>query len=455
MKVKLLTRVFGTATVLGAMALCMALSATADVPATVDAYAGIAYAAGVHAIYYNGSVTSDLPNGAADNRYPMTSVFQDASPASTARASTEDGGAGLATLYALGKIPYQFPYASAQYPPIPSAPADSVCNSSGGGGIATQTQNAAQQQPNKQNNQQCQSGTAEAKAHELNADATGTYSGSFNTAAPTIQNATAESHTIVNPDGSEVVKTHSHVSDASFAGLLDVKNTDVVTTVTSADNVGKATDTVAPGTVTFAPPGQQPQPVQVTDKGVTLGPVSVPTSGLGTGSSVSSVTFKVFTVEPETSHSGARATIIATGTHVVVSQTCIAGNCGTVYPNRVEYIFGEGEADGFAIPAQPPAAATTDLSLFPGGNSLGYVGQPASTTTTYVPPAAVASVPSAIVTPPKRTTPRRASIPRVNLASFNRPNLALLFFAWEALLLATAGTIVWQRRAHAAAAGLG
>ena len=425
----IVTRVLGCTTIAATLGLALAASVQADVPSTVDVYTGVATSAGVHAVYYTATLSS-LSTGALDNRYPLANIYQDIAPSSNARASTEDGGPFAATLYAIGKSPQQFPYAVAQYPQTPQAPADSTCDPS-----------------QKDVAQQCNGGTASAHARELTAYADGVYSGNPGSAgAPSFDNATAHTDSIVNPNGSLVVTTHSHVGTASFAGgALMVKNTDVVTKVVSANGVGTPTATVAPGTVTF-----QGQPVQVTDQGVTVQDKNVPVGGVATGNGVSAFTFKIFTVSPEVSKQGAHASIFATGLHIVVTQDSVAGN-QAVPPNGIEYILGEGMSDGFAIPAAPPAAVTSDLSAFPGGNDVGYVGQPSAdlgTTTTTYPAGGTVNTPSNLVTrtAPLRKAPAKLLRPSVALASISRPNLAVMFFAWEVLIMATAASLVWRRR---------
>ncbi|MFN2464283.1 MAG: hypothetical protein ABR573_10330 [Candidatus Dormibacteria bacterium] len=423
------TRALGYVTVAYTMGLVFAASARAEVPATVDVYAGIAHAAGVHAVYYTATL-SDLSTGAVDNRYPLTNTYQDVAPSSNARASTEDGGPLLNTLYALGKSSKEFPYAVAQFPATPQAPADSKCD------------------PNQPDaGHQCPNGTASAHAREVTATADGVYSGNPGTAgSPSFDNATAHNDSIVNADGSLVVSSHSHVGTASFGGgALVVKNTDVVTKVVSAAGIGRATAVVAPGDVTYLG-----QPVRVTDQGVTVGGQTVPVGGLSTGNGVSALSFKVFTVAPESSHDGPRASILATGLHVVVTQQAIAGS-NAVPPNSVEYILGEGQADGFAIPAGPQIAATADLSGFPAGNNLGTVGQTdesPTTATTTLSSLATVTTPSDLATraAPNAGTKGKRFKPLLAVAAIARPNLALMFFAWEVLIMVTAASLVWRRR---------
>jgi hypothetical protein len=429
-----LTRGLASASILSLFGLAFAAVAQAEVPSTVDVYTGIAHAAGVHALYYTATLSSFAGSGAIDNRYPLTNIYQDIAPSANARASTEDGGPFAATLYAIGKSPKQFPYAVAQYPATPQAPSDDKCDPS---------------QPNVDH--QCPAGSATVHAHELASSADGVFNGNPGSPGqPAFDNATAHTDSVVNPDGSLVIRTHSHVGQATFAGgALVVKNTDVVTSVVSKGGVGKATDTVAPGDVTF-----ENQPVHVTDKEVQVGTVVVPTAGVGTGNGVSSFTFKVYTVSPEMAQQGPHASILATGLHVVVTQNAIAGN-QAIPPNSVEYILGEGQADGFAIPASPSSnVSTADLTGFPGGSDLGVVGgAPADTSTTTYPPTDTFNTPSGLVNPVSPTTPKRKSplAAGVGLASLSRPNLAVMFFAWELLIMATAASMVWGRRAKRAA----
>jgi hypothetical protein len=261
----------------------------------------------------------------------------------------------------------------------------------------------------------------------LTANAFGLYSGapSF-TGAPAVKNSTAETKTVLNDDGSIVITTHSHVSSADFGGPngLVIKDVDVVASVKSAAGKATATATVAPGSTYFAG-----KPFSVPTNGATqTGNITDPSGKVG-----GPVTYKIYVVAPDEHTDGPHGSVHATGTHVRVTTPDPGGN-------TFEYVFGEGIIpDSYVIPAEPAPLTTIDLSGFPSGSDLGSLGSEPSTTT-YAPPSATAAPPSSLISRPRTRTRGTA------LAALDRPNLAVMFFIWEAIVLATAGSIVWSRR---------
>jgi hypothetical protein len=404
-------------------------------PATVDVWGGNASAAGVHEVGY----TAAFPNfttGAVDNHYPLAVAGQDAAPSSHAAASNADYGPFAATVFA-GDPPGICPGPAC--PPHNPPPAV-YARASFPGPTHDSTYSAHSQGACTASSQDC----SEAHAQELQASSAGTYSGD---GAPTQQgtavfkNATADTKTILMADGSTHVHTHSHVGTATFGGDsgLVIKDVDVTCDVVSVGGVAKVTETIRPGSATLAG-----QPVDVTDHPTTVttpaGPQTITPPG-GTQVVTPALTIQVFTVQPVSHTNGNRGDVYATGTHVVVSTA--GATVGGVPANRTEYILGEAYADGYVTPALPPPAVTADLSSFPGGNDLSNSSSTTTTTTTIVSGPSTVTAPSTIISKPALRATKKA---RVALAGVVRPNLALPFFLWEALVLAAASSIVWARR---------
>jgi hypothetical protein len=435
------------ATILG---LAFAGGAIADVPATVDVYGAEGHAAGVHEIFYSGNLTSFLNHktkGAIDNRYPLATVNQDSSPASYASASSADYGPLVATVLAgdppgicPGPLcpPHQSPpqiYAKAQYP----------------GGPADNTYSLHEQGACKSTSQDC----SEAHAKELGATAKGVYNGNPNQpGSPALADSTGESQTIVKQDGSILVTSHAHVGKATFGGDngLVINDVDVVTSILSVGGRDATINTVVThGAVTVA--GQEQH---IDDQGVTIttpaGNVTVP-AGAPLNGSTPVVSYYVFAATPEKSLDNqngckgkCRGSANATGIHVVVLQP--GGNPGGIPPSSTEYILGESQAEAFAVPPAPAPPIAGVLDNFPAGNDLGTVGQTSVTTTTIIQAPATVAAPSTLINRPL-PKPKQTRTPRLALVAATRPNLALMFFLWEALVLGAAASIVWARRRQA------
>ena len=416
-------------TVLGlSMTLLAAMVTSAAVPSTVDAYQSNGLSAAVH----SSAGTNAFPNfasGAVDNRYPLVVVKQGNSPDSDAAGSVNDYGPLGATLitsdcnapppaplpqpnppptpnYCLGQpVHDNAPYAHSQFPHPPGKGDDTY---SANGGSAT------------------------VHSEELESHGTGLYNGSGNEpTAPTVQNATASSKTIVNADGSIDITTHSHVGSAQFggAGGLVVTNTDVQTEVKVANSKPVVTATVAPGTVTFAG-----QPVQVSDQGATVGGTGVPVVG-GLGEAAGAA-YHVNTVAPQKKTEGNRGTVTATGLTVTVIQP---GDPAHGIPEQdTSYVLGEGYADAFASPSTNLGFDTTapiggtiadTFGSFPNGTSDLTGVAPDSLTTA-------------------RTVPGSKTVgaARGGGLALGQLPFAVLFFIWEALVFAAAATSVYNRR---------
>lgn len=432
-------------------AMASTLAVHADVPASVATYGSSVYATGVHVIFY----TDAYPNfstGAVDNHYPLAKARQDASPLSDATATYSDiGPFGQTATACSNPDPSQcqnkvgVPYANAHYPGGSSKGHVDSCTPSA----------AASGQSNP-----CPSGQAasyaDTSASELAADAMGVYAGG---GTQPFSGAEADSHTVLNADGSLVLTTHSAVHSATFAGgAIQINKVDVTTKVTSSGGSATSDAHVTVGQVLI-----NNQPTSITDQGVTVSqnqvvPCTAPASpppalppplGASQPSTPSNCvpqleteTFKVYAVSPQKTTSGGQGHVSATGLHVLITQPSAPGA-----PNQhIEYVFGEGFADGQLTPnaATGSSADTsgTDMSGSDFGSTdmTGDMGG-ASGDTGGVAGATAQPQPAAAV-----------------YVAANRKPLALLFLFWECALMAAMAAWVWSRRAatrEAAAAAAG
>ncbi len=435
--------------------LLLAATVMAEVPASVDSYGGNAFASGVHVIVGSNN-DPNFSNGAIGNRYPLAQAGQDISPASSATASIDDYGPLVSTVlgndcnapppsplpapspqpspnYCLEQIRHDVPYARAQFPNPP--------------GVADQTVNG----PSDPSLPPLPStGTASAHARELRAYADGVYTGSPDGA--TFTNATAHSETGVASDGTITVLTHSHVGSACFGSCgvsnwLQVTNTDVQTIVTAVNGKPVPQAVVAPGQVQFCAAPGNCQSVQLSNNGVTVGGVAPPTPpppvpGIptsvpvpGTGASAETPFFKVRTINPIKSVNGSTGSIDALGLDVEVMQP---GNSGSGVPDsQVEFILGEGHADGFSLASLGlGGGGVTDLTG--GGDTGALLGSIVGDN----PGGSAAGVTLPAI---KHTVIRPGGLA---LAGALRPPFIPWFYAWEASALAAAASMVWARRSR-------
>jgi hypothetical protein len=433
----------------------MLLAATvmAEVPATVDSYGGNAFAAGIHVIAGSNN-DPNFSQGAIGNRYPLAQAGQDISPASAAQASLTDYGPLVATQlgmdcnagppspvpplpgpkkppnYCLEQVRADLPYANAQFPHPP--------------GVGDQTITGVQGIP---------LGSASAHAGELAASADSAYAG-VPAAFVTVSNVTAHSETSVAKDGSITVKTHSHVGSicigtCNVADWLTVSNTVVDTVVTALNGRSLPSAVVSPGRVEFCQLPGKCNSVQVSNEGVTIGgginlPKGVPSlpstvSIPGLGGNAATALFKIRTIDPLKVVNGTTGSVDAFGLDVEIMQP---GNAAAGVPDaQVEFIIGEGHADGFSLASLGGTNGITDLTSLGGGDLGGGVtgiigdivggnngGSSAGTALPRV----------------RHTTTGNAG--GIALAGALRPPFILWFYAWEASALAAAAAMVWARR---------
>ena len=416
------------------------VAARADIPAGVGTYGSSVYATGVHVIVY----TEAFPNfssGAVDNHYPLAKAKQDASPLADAIATFSDVGPGVNTVAACSnpdpsKCPNRdaVPYANAHYPGGKSSDHVDSCSPSAASGSQSNA---------------CPSGKAasyaDVAAAELKADASGFYAGG---GEQPFSGAEADSHTIVNDDGSLVAITHASVHDATFAnGAIRITKVEVITRVTTAGGSATADARVTVGQVLI-----NNQPATINDQGVTvqqnqvvpctapgpagqqplpppLGP-SAPQPPANCLPQVETETFKVFTVSPQKKAEGSHGHVSASGLHVLVTQPSAPG----VPNHHVEYVFGEGFADADLGAGGVSGADTGGGEL--GGAAFGDMG------------GAYGDSGTGDVSGTSGAAPNAHKAAAVFVGANRRP-LALFFVFWECMLLAAAAAWVWARRLRA------
>ncbi|MHB8507739.1 MAG: hypothetical protein ACYDGR_03720 [Candidatus Dormibacteria bacterium] len=422
---ELLVLISGITLALGASV--AGLTTSAEVPPGIQVYGSAAFAGGVHEIAGSNSFSS-FGTGAVDNRYPLASTGQDSAPSARARSSVADYGPLVQTVVAgdpCTSVPPPCPFPAHQPPPATYATAYYPGPASGMHG----------------SNSQGPGSTATADVAELSGDAGAVYAGD---PSSTFQNATAETHTVVKSNNTMTVFTHSHVGSATFGGgALQVTNTDVFTRITfTTTGQPKVEYTIAPGTVVA-----NGTPTQVSDKGVTINGTSP--APVGVGQALSYPLFKIYTVAPEITHEGNQASITATGLHIGVYQPGTTG----VPSQTVEYILGEGHAEGFLTPADAVASTDSGSGGTPQGSAdttgtsdpVGTVITQTTTITNVVAPTDTATTPGgASTTQRPKASPARLRVATV--AQVYRAPLALMFFLWEALILGAASAVVWARR---------
>jgi len=406
--------------------------ALADVPSSYTSYG---YAAGVHAIA-GSDAFPNFQNGAANNRYPMAEVQQDASPSSTAVATYSDTGPAGATAGSQynqgcansGNQPpppqvcqnpnNQVPYAKATYPG-PSHGHIDQCNG-------------------------CDSGPrADADAAQLNASASAYNAGG---GTQPFNGAWGQTSTVVDTGGTLTVITHSEVDSFTVGGVKVSKIVVDITATSTLSNAGGDAH-VQGGQVTA-----NGQPVAVNDQGVTItdqhsvpcpsvqppappsapaNPLPLPIGGGSGGSSGGSssqtggcvpaldVTYiKLWTVAPTKTVDGSHVTIWATGLHMMITHPSPGPGVPT---QSAEYILGEGFAD-LQVGSAGAAFGFGGLGGGFGGGDFGGFGD---TGGAGGPGSAAAQVGAALAA--------------------NRVPLAFMFLTLEALLLASAAAWVWAR----------
>jgi hypothetical protein len=424
------------------------ITALAQVPSNIGSFVSYGYGTGVHSIA-GSSAFPNFQNGAVNNHYPLAQVEQDASPSSAARATYSDSGPAGAT----AGSQYNQSCSAGNPPPPPSAcpnPNNSVpyANSNYPGGPDTGHVDTCGGKT-----ADCPTARADSNAAELAANAFGYYAGG---GTQPFGGATGESHTVVSPDGTLTVNTHSEV-DNFVIGTLKVSKVVVDTIATATNSNATANAFVLVGDVTA-----NGQPISVSDQGVTIqqttvhcpgapsppggpppgggpapSPPPVPSPTLpplpsapaqttayystGCTQGVDVTYIKLFTVAPQKSVSGTHGVASASGLHILVTHP--APSAG-VPQQTTEWVLGEGYAD--ASTGAGGGAGNFGIGSFGfGGGNFGFTG------------------------PSGDNGLGSNTASNIAHAIFNNRwwPLVLLFLTLEALVLGSAAAWVWARNA--------
>jgi hypothetical protein len=366
---------------------------------SLETYGADASGTSIHALGQTNALTN-FRTGFIDNSYPLASSHLDASPATQATATVADTGP-------LGST------AQSQAPTVLVQPQYAIATYPGQANAATAEGPSI----------------AEAAAEETAASA--------HSAAAAVGADEAASRVSVNRTTGDVdASSTSHVQRAAFgANVLVISGVDVRASVTA--NGGKATPhydiSVASATVNGTP-------VAITDKGVVAAePVPGSDAAAATineqlNQALAGAGINVFVTPPLVDVKGTQATVFASGVHVVYTAPAVDPSVPTL---TIEYVLGEARAFGFAVAGEPATespsiGATVDL-----GSDIGTV----------------AGAVTPLVPQPSSGLRRAGTGAQVGAGalpvSYRRPRptwLVPMYLIWQALVLATAGVLVWSRR---------
>lgn len=267
---------------------------------------------------------------------------------------------------------------------------------------------------------------ATAQADESGSHAFATLAGAAGGGWPLL---TSQTKSVVNSDGSITTTAHAYLAEAVI-GPFTFQKIDVTSVVSSAGGTGKVDQSrVAIGSVQA-----NGNTVELTDKGLTIGPVATtqPISLNGT-QAAGFVTYTAQLVAPQQTLNGPEATLVNTGVKVTaVEQDPQLGNVVTE-----EYDLGYASVD---------ASLTPSTSTSFGGLSGGFPGGLASLSGTGT--LAAGNFPSAIQQAPAA---KAAPAPRLFVPVASRKPLAMAFLGWEALVMCGVAAWVWARKTVVAA----
>ena len=429
----------------GAVVLCVAFAvplvvghsgAGADQVA-LTAWGADGSGAGVHVL----GASNAFPNfrtGFLDNAYPLASAHLDASPAAQATASVADSGPLGSTAVAVADNPAvsQPQYAVSTFPGAPAA---------------TKTQGAS---------------VADAFTTEKSADARGALGAAGSGGPGAVEQpkdpghtsfGEGQAHLSVDKVAGRVSSTSTgHVQRATFgSGALVIGNVEVTAGVTSDGATATPTYSIR---VTGA--SVNGSAVEITDKGVVVQGKAQNGSDAASqfvngnlNQSLANEGIKVFVTRPDVSVQGAGATVYATGVHVVIAPP---SPNPSVPAQTIEYVLGEARAFAFATPATPaPVAAPPSAPVESAVSAPADLG---NGSTQVLGTQSSASEPTPLPATPTGGGRARgaASIPRpvttrlpTQLASSrSRPSwLIWLYLVWQALVLLSAGVVLWWRNA--------
>lgn len=450
----------------------------ADVFSRFAVVNGTATAAADHEL----AASSAFPNfspGAVDNYYPLAHAHVDNSPFSEGTASPVDTGPlGVTGLGTAGQAPPQ--YADERYPPQAKGPASFgvpggpyAVAVAGPGAASAEAVAGSSPPPTPSATSATGPGPAAsaaspgdartawlaaleaALAHWRQVSFTPAWNAAHPMVAPdasspdTVDGNAADASVTVDAAKGLVVTGDSRVSAASFGGgVLQIRQVHVAVTITN-DGFGtptaQVTVDVGAASVAGVPVSIGAQGISVVGQQVaTLQPVQQVTAQLNAILEQAGIT--VSTVAPATTASAHQLTVDATGVRIDVQQPSLPG----IPTQSVRHVLGEVFADALAEQAPASSASAPPVAGAPQGGSQAQ--------TIYVPglpgtPGSEGGVPAA--SPPSPSVPAISTTapgpPMLRVVAAKPFWLLLLYFLWQVLVLGTATSLWWWRRARGVA----
>ncbi len=390
------------------------------------AYGADGSGTGVHVLGYTNGLTN-FASGFLDNAYPLAVSHIDAAPAAQAVASVADtgplGATGVGQVQAnVPNVASQPQYAIASYPGRPTASLSQGTS------------------------------VAEASADQDGAQSRGAVGavgtgGSVESDADVAHTSGDEGSSRARVD--QVARTviaaaTGHVSRAVFgSGVLKIADVNVTAGVTSDGSKATPSYTIAVGSATV-----NGMPVAITEKGVVVQNAPLPGSDAVTqvvngqlNQALASEGLAVRVTAPTITTSAGQSSVQVSGVHV--SYT--APNPNPSVPTLTfNYILGEARAFAFGVLATGSDAAPEPVGAAVDAGSVDSTD--------------IGSVSGAIVSPSPELSAVGSGLPTTRsgrsstagLLSVSarrvRPTwLVPIYFIWQALVLATAGALVWSR----------
>lgn len=270
--------------------------------------------------------------------------------------------------------------------------------------------------------------SATAHAEELSAKAYATYVGTLGSTGQSVEGMSSSATSLISPDGTITTTAHAFIAEAVI-GPFTFNKIDVTAVVSSANGTGR----VEQSSVKIGQVLANGNEVSLTDQGLTVGPVSVPTISATGTPTAGLASFTAELISPEQTLNGPEAKLTVTGIKVTENEQDPSGTA-----LATEYELGFASVDASLTPATGMSALGGLTVGFPGGlSSLPGTG-----------PLSAGNFPSAIQQPPAI---KAAPAPRLFVPVASRKPLAMAFLGWEALVMCGVAAWVWARKTVAVA----
>jgi len=417
-----------------ALAAVFSTGALADTTPELSSYGADASGTGVHVL----GATNAFPNfrtGFLDNSYPLATSHLDASPATQATASVADSGPLGSTAAGLANGTQQPQYAVASFP---------------GTAKASKTQGVS---------------TADAAATETAAASRGAVVTIGSSGAATVEDPKDPLHTSADAAASRVAieratrtvaaTSSGHVARALFGGgALVISGVDVRASVLTDGRRATPHYEVAIADVTV-----NGTPVKITDKGVVVQKDPLPGSDAMTqvvneqlSAALRGAGLEVFLAPPRVTVTGTGATVAMTGVHVRYT----APSLGASVPSAsFEYVLGEARAFAFAVNGAAGAGSSAAVAPSVGGGAStgeapaieGSGGSTSDATTTgaAVAPDRLSNTATGRSTSASPSPSTALTAPALVRATGRPTWLLVMYLIWQALVIVTAGVVLWWR----------